>query len=138
MTTRPNMLTPTLRYRDPGAAIDWLTRAFGLSTHMIARANDAPDGPIVHAQMKLGDAMLFLGPDYENDPYGMSSPLGLPGTNQCVCIALDAVDETFKQAVDAGAQIINAPRMTPYGAYEFSVKDPEGHVWSVSDYRGEP
>ncbi len=138
MTVRPNLLTPTLRYRDPAAAIDWLVRAFGMQAHFVAHAGDGTDGPIVHAQLKLGEAMLFLGPDYENDPYGMHTPLALPGTNQCVCIALDDVDAAYLRAVDAGAQVINAPRNTPYGAYEFSVKDLECHVWSVSDYRGEP
>ena len=138
MTGRPNLLTPTLRYHNPLAAIDWLTRAFGMKAHFVARAGDEPDGAVVHVQMRLGDAMLFLGPDYENDPYGMHTPLALPGTNQCVCIALDNVDQVYHLAVEAGAHVINAPRKTPYGAYEFSVKDLEGHVWSVSDYWGEP
>jgi uncharacterized glyoxalase superfamily protein PhnB len=138
MTDRPNLLTPTLRYRDPAAAVDWLSRVFGMRAHFVARAGDEPDAAVAHAQMKLGDALLFLGPDYDDDPYGMRTPLALPGTNQCVCIALDNVDEVYRKAVEAGAQTVNAPRKTPYGAYEFSVKDLEGHVWTVSDYRGEP
>lgn len=136
--TRPLLLTPTLRYRDPAAAIDWLTRVFGLRSHFVARAGDGADAPVVHAQMKLGDALLYLGPEHEADPYGMRAPASFAGTSQCVCIALDDVDAVYAAAKAAGAHLFNEPRKTPYGAYEFSCRDPEGHVWSVSDYRGEP
>lgn len=136
--TRPVQFTPALRYRDPPAAIDWLARAFGMRAHFIARAGEGPDDPVVHAQVKLGDAMVFLGPDRADDPYGMHSPAALNGTNQCVCIALEDVDGTFIRARDAGATVVTEPRDTPYGAREFSVKDPEGHVWSIGNYWGEP
>jgi uncharacterized glyoxalase superfamily protein PhnB len=68
----------------------------------------------------------------------MHSPLALNGTNQCICIALEDVDGAFAAARAAGATVITEPRDTPYGAREFSVKDPEGHVWSVGNYWGEP
>lgn len=135
---KPVQFTSALRYRDPAAAIDWLARAFGMRAHFVARAGEAPDAPIVHAQMKLGAALVFLGPDNPEDPYGMHSPLALNGTNQCICIALEDVDGAFRVAQAAGAEVITEPRDTPYGAREFSVKDPEGHVWSVGNYWGEP
>jgi uncharacterized glyoxalase superfamily protein PhnB len=127
-------MTPTLRYRDPQAAIAWLERAFGISPHFVARNGDA----VVHAQMRLGESWLFLGPDHPDDPYGMHSPLALNGTNQCVCIALDDVDAAAERAAAAGARMISQPHDTPYGAREFSCADPEGHVWSVGNYWGEP
>ena len=135
---KPIQFTSALRYRDPAAAIAWLTAAFGMRAHFVARAGEAVDAPIVHAQMKLGDAMVFLGPDHADDAYGMHSPLALNGTNQCICIAMEDVDGAFEVAKAAGATVITAPRDTPYGAREFSVKDPEGHVWSVGNYWGEP
>lgn len=127
---RPVQFTSALRYRDPAAAIDWLERVLGMRVHFVARAGEAADAPIVHAQMKLGPAMVFLGPDHAEDPYGMHSPLALNGTNQCICIALDDVDGAFERAREAGAAIVTQPRDTPYGAREFSCKDPEGHVWA--------
>jgi len=127
-------MTSTLRYRDPAAAIDWLERAFGMTRHFVAEDG----GRVVHAQMRLGESWLFLGPDRDNDAYGMHSPLALNGTNQCVCIALDDVDAAAERAERAGARIITRPYDTPYGAREFSCADPEGHVWSVGNYWGEP
>ncbi|BCW88206.1 hypothetical protein sos41_13440 [Alphaproteobacteria bacterium SO-S41] len=135
---KPVQFTSALRYRDPEAAIAWLIAAFGMRAHFVARAGEAADAPVVHAQMKLGDAMVFVGPDHENDAYGMRTPLALNGTNQCICIALEDVEGAFVRATAAGATVITAPRDTPYGAREFSVKDPEGHVWSIGNYWGEP
>ena len=132
------MLTSALRCRDPAAELAWLVKAFGFTEHFVARDGD---GNIVHAQLKFGDSMLFLGPDHPGDAYGMRAPHALGGTNQCICIALDgkdAVDTHFARARAAGAAVINAPRDTEYGAHEYSCRDPEGHVWSISDYRGEP
>lgn len=138
MTGKPVLFTSALRYRDPASAIDFLTRAFGMRAHYVARGGDGPDAAIVHAQMKLGEAMLFLGPDHEGDPYDMHSPLAFAGTSQCVCIALEDVDGACERARAAGAQIVSEPHDTPYSAREFSCKDPEGHVWSVGNYWGEP
>ncbi len=69
----------------------------------------------------------------------MHSPLALNGTNQCVCIATDAdIDAACETARAVGAVIVAEPHDTPYGAREFSCKDPEGHVWCVGSYAGEP
>ena len=128
-------LFPTLRYRDPAAAVVWLRSAFGFETHFIAEEN----GLVVHAQLRFGSDLLFIGPDDPTDRYGMHSPLRLNGTNQCVCIALDGdVDQSCDRARSAGAEIVTEPYSTPYGSREFSCRDPEGHVWCVGTYSGEP
>ncbi|MCC6920887.1 MAG: VOC family protein [Alphaproteobacteria bacterium] len=134
MSPRAMRMTPTLRYRDPAAAIAWLEAAFGMTPHFVARH----EGAVVHAQMRLGESWLFLGPDHADDQYGMHSPLALNGTNQCVCIALEDVDAAAARAMAAGARMIHPPHDTAYGAREFSCADPEGHVWSVGNYWGEP
>jgi uncharacterized glyoxalase superfamily protein PhnB len=36
MTVARTRLIPVLRYRDPAAALDWLTRAFGFKQHFSA------------------------------------------------------------------------------------------------------
>jgi uncharacterized glyoxalase superfamily protein PhnB len=131
---RTMRMTSALRYRDPAAAIEWLERAFGLTPHFVARDGEV----VVHAQMRLGDSWLYLGPDKPDDPYRMHSPLALNGTNQCICIALDDVEAAAERATRAGAKMISPPHDTGYGAREFSCADPEGHVWSVGNYWGEP
>jgi len=46
--TKISSVIPCLRYRDAGAAIDWLVRAFGLTEAMVAAG---PDGEIQHAEL---------------------------------------------------------------------------------------
>lgn len=135
MTAPRQSLFSTLRYRDPAAAIDWLERALGMARHFVAEEG----GAVVHAQMRLGDTLLFLGPDHPDDRYGMHSPLALNGTSQCVCLAVDdGVDTLCERARAAGATIVTEPYDTAYGSREFSCRDGEGHIWSVGTYRGEP
>jgi hypothetical protein len=73
---------PILRYRDPSAAVIWLQEAFGFTQHFVAEASQQ----VVHAQMRFGDALIMLGPEHDDDRYGMHSPMTLNGTNQCVYI----------------------------------------------------
>lgn len=125
----------TLRYRDPKSAIAWLEKAFGFRQHFVAEEQ----GQVVHAQIRVGDDLIMLGPDYPDDKYGMHSPLALNGTNQCVYVSLDGdIDQACARAGAAGAAIITPPYDTTYGSREFSCKDPEGHVWSFGTYGGEP
>jgi uncharacterized glyoxalase superfamily protein PhnB len=126
---------PTLRYQDSSKAVEWLADVFGFDRHFVAEH----EGTIVHAQLRVGDDLIFLGPDHEDDPYGMHSPLSLNGTNQCVCLALDEdIDAHCVRTRAKGAEIVVEPHDTPYGAREYSVRDPEGHIWCFGTYRGEP
>ena len=135
MPAVPDKLFPTLRYRDPAVAVDWLCAALGFERHFVAEEA----GQIVHAQLRRGDDLLFLGPDHADDKYGMHSPLVLNGTNQCVCVAVsDDLDALCAQARSAGATIITEPYDTAYGSREFTCRDIEGHIWTFGTYRGEP
>ncbi len=128
-------LISILRYRDPSAAIDWLTETLGFTLHFVAEEG----GRVAHAQLRLGDALLMLGPDHADDRYGMHSPLALNGTNQCVYIALEGdIDGAYRHARAAGAEIVTELYDTPYGSREFGCRDPERHIWSVGSYPGEP
>ncbi len=135
MSERKPRLFPTLRYQDPQAAVTWLAEAFGFVAHYVARDNA---GRVIHAQMRLGDDLLFLGPDNPQDAYGMHSPRVLNGTNQCVCVGIHEVDAHCDRARAAGAEIVADVHDTPYGAREYSCRDPEGHIWCFGNYWGEP
>lgn len=47
-------------------------------------------------------------------------------------------DAVYARANTAGAEIVMAMHDTDYGDHTFSARDPEGNVWSVGQYRGEP
>ena len=49
---------PFIYYEDPNAAIEWLKQAFGFEEH--GEVHRSEDGEIVHAELKLGDAVVML------------------------------------------------------------------------------
>lgn len=124
---------PTLRYRNAPAAIDWLCRVFGFARHAVY---ENPDGTIAHAELTLGNGMIMLGSS-KDDEYGRSfktpGELGNIETRSAYIVVKDA-DAVYAHARVAGGTIVRELQDTPYGSREFTVKDPEGHSWSVGTY----
>lgn len=49
----------------------------------------------------------------------------------------DEPDALFARATAAGAELVEGLEDTDYGSRGFSVRDPEGNIWSFGTYRGE-
>jgi uncharacterized glyoxalase superfamily protein PhnB len=116
-------ITPYLLYRDAGAALAWLAKAFGLRKS--GAAYKSADGRVTHAAMKFGDAVMMLGspgPDFKN-------PNALGHATQNLYVDVDNVDRHYARALKAGAKIIEQPTDTFYGARRYGAEDPEGHRW---------
>ena len=132
-TNSKSTIMPTLRYRNAPAAIDWLCNVFGFTRHAVY---SNPDGTIGHAELSLGGGMIMLG-SVKDDEYGrgFKSPQELGGaeTRSAYIVVADA-DAVHASAVAAGGTIVRVLQNTDYGSREFSVKDPEGHSWSVGTY----
>lgn len=124
---------PTLRYRNAPAAIDWLCKVFGFTPHVVHKM---PDRTVAHAELALGGGMIMLG-SARNDEYGhgfrVPSELGDVETRSTYLVTAD-VDAIYAKAQEAGAVVVRALKDTGYGSREFTVKDPEGHSWSVGTY----
>lgn len=50
----------------------------------------------------------------------------------------DEPDRLFARATAAGAEVVQGLRDEDYGSTGFTVRDPEGNLWSFGTYRGEP
>src|SRR5262245_19535538 len=103
-------ITPYLYYEDVAGALKFLAKAFGF--RKFGAQMSGPDGKLSHAAMKLGDDLIMMGgpgPKYKN-------PKRLGQTTQSLYINVDDVDKHFKRAVRAGAEIIEEPKDTFYGA----------------------
>ncbi|HVZ84489.1 MAG TPA: VOC family protein [Terracidiphilus sp.] len=136
MTTAGEMrstIMPTLRYHDAPAAIEWLCTVLGFARHAVY---PGPDNTIVHAELTLGGGMIMLG-SHKDDAYGKG--FGSPGefggreTRSAYVVVPDA-DAAYARAQAAGGTIVRPIQDTAYGSREFTVKDPEGHSWSVGTY----
>jgi len=120
-------LYPSLRYRDAPAALAWLHEAFGF----VERAVHAgPDGTIAHAEMDAAGGVLMLGSDggRSEDRFGAHAGRGW------TYVSIDDPDACFARAVAAGAEVVSPLADTDYGSRDFSVRDPEGNLWSFGTY----
>ena len=116
-------ITPYLLYRDAGAAMAWLARAFGLRKS--GRSYRDAAGRVTHAEMKLGDALLMLG----SPGADFKGPKLLGQATQNLYVDIANVDQHYARAVKAGARIVEEPKDTFYGARRYGAEDLEGHVW---------
>jgi uncharacterized glyoxalase superfamily protein PhnB len=126
-------IMPALRYRNAPAAIDWLCQVLGFEKKAVY---PGPNGTIGHAELTLGGGMIMLG-SQKDDAYGrlFKSPgeVGDVETRSAYVVVPDA-DAVYARAQAAGATIMRPIENMEYGSREFSVRDPEGHSWSVGTY----
>ena len=120
-------LYPALRYRDAGAAIEWLSRAFGFARHVV---HDAPDGSIAHAELQMGTAVIGLssvGPVSDANPW--------TAVSQGLYVCVTEADALHDRARAAGADIVRPLVNEEYGSRDFSARDSGGHLWAFGTYR---
>ena len=133
MTDQTNNLWPTLSYRDARAAISFLTTAFGFEERA---AHARPDDPSVieHAEMRwpAGGGIMFGTAGKDDGPFGRR----IPG-NDAVYVVCTDPDALFERAVAAGAVVERGLEDTDFGSRTFTVRDPEGNLWSFGTYGGE-
>lgn len=52
-----------------------------------------------------------------------------------VYLAADDVEELYSRAREAGADVAMEITDTDYGSRDFTLRDPEGNLWSLGTYR---
>jgi uncharacterized glyoxalase superfamily protein PhnB len=129
-----SQVIPSLRYRDAHAAIAWLETAFGFVRRAVY---DGPEGTVGHAELRLGTGMIMLGSSTNVNPYsqfyGTPAELGGKVTSPMYLVVEDC-EPVYASAKAAGAEVILELRVMEYGGKAFTVRDPEGYMWSVGEY----
>ncbi len=122
-----NHVYPVLQYRDPGAAIDFLERAFGFE---LINSHTSDDGTIGYVQMRWGDSPVEFGPetDLGIERFGSHSGKGW------IYVTVDDPDAHHERAKAAGAAIAMELADQDYGSRDYSARDPEGNLWSFGTY----
>jgi PhnB protein len=122
-------ITPHLVCRGAAEAIDFYTKAF----EAVEQARlPGPDGRLMHALLKIGNAALMLVDEYPEQ--GAVSPLTLKGTPVTIHLYVEDVDATVARAVAAGAQVTMPVADMFWGDRYGILKDPFGHQWSVATH----
>lgn len=115
-------------YQDPKAAVRWLEAAFGFELAMLLEDGQ---GRLVHCQMAFGDTTVMVGQEWSDD-YRSPTRLGGKNTQTVSIILAEDVDAHCARARAAGAEILREPQTQFYGDRTYSCRDPEGHIWNVS------
>lgn len=126
---RYRSLTPNLVCQNAAAAIDFYKKVFGATE--IERF-PGPDGKIVHAELKIGDSIIFL-----NDAMGgQVAPAPAPGaTNlQYLHLYVPDADTVFDRAVTGGARVDMPLQNMFWGDRYGKVTDPFGQQWGVATH----
>ena len=123
----------TMRYQDAPAAIEWLCEAFGFEKHLVV-----PGGPgqIAHAQLKLGNAMIMLGSEREDEfSKYIQSPGKQGGMNTMTpYMIIPEIDAHYTHAIAHGAKVARDIQDEPYGGRGYTCVDLEGYVWNFGSY----
>jgi uncharacterized glyoxalase superfamily protein PhnB len=115
-------------YRDPKAALLFLEAAFGFELFMLIEDGE---GNLVHSEMRFGDAAIMVGYEWSDD-YKSPASIGRKVT-QSVGISIDTdIYAHCARARAAGMEILAEPELQFYGDSTYRCRDPEGHIWTVS------
>ena len=122
---------PSLAYRDPKAAVDWLAKAFDFELTMAIEGTDG-DPSQGHYEMGYdGRGRLTIGGEWNE---WMHSPASIDGRNSSsisVVVTRD-IDAHCERARAAGARILAEPDDQFYGDRVYRCVDPEGHQWKFA------
>lgn len=115
-------VTPYLHPRGVDQMVDFLKQAFGAEEALVYRAK--PDGPVVHAKIKIGDSILEMG-----EAHGEYQP-----RPTMFYLYVNDVDAWYRRAVAAGATSMGEPADQPYGDRTAAVTDPFGNTWYMATH----
>ena len=123
------MLTVT----DMNAAINFYQKAFVFTKRGVMKG---PDGKPMHAELKLRDTVLMLGP--ECPERGARSAKTLGGSPVTLYLLTENVDKMVAKAVKAGGNPMGPVGDMFWGDRCGIVIDPEGYTWMVATHKAEP
>lgn len=133
MSENTTYVWPILSYRDAPAGIAFLAAAFGFEERAVYAREDDPS-VIEHAELRspLGGGVMLGSAGKDDSPFGRRRP-----GNDSVYVVCDDPDGLFARAAAAGADVVQGLRDEEYGSRGFTVRDPEGNLWSFGTYRGQ-
>ncbi len=122
---RPAAL-PYLSVGNAREAIAWYVDAFGAS--LIGEMYEMDDGRIGHAELQIGDGVLYLADEYPE--LGLKAP-DPQASSVSLMLHVADTDATLERARDAGA-VVQREAYENYGARGATIIDPFGHRWMLS------
>jgi len=122
-------VTTHLVVRGAAKAIDFYKRALGAEE---LNRMEGPGGLIGHAELKIGDSIIFLADEFPQA--NCKSPQSLGGTSCSIHLYVPDADAAFKKATDAGAKATMPLADMFWGDRYGTVVDPFGHSWGIATH----
>jgi PhnB protein len=123
-------VTPALVVKDAAKAIDFYKKALGAQELM---RMPGPDGKIMHAELKIGNSVIFLSD--ENPQMNVKSPQSLGGSTCTLNVYVPNVDDVFKQAIAAGGKESMPVADQFWGDRYGTLTDPFGYSWGIGTHK---
>src|SRR5260370_27067965 len=112
---------PVLVYPDVGAAVAWLSAAFGFAERVRIGENH-------RAQLRFGDGALIVA-----DVRGDRRPPRPGEADHSVMVRVEDARAHCERAREHGARILMEPADFEYGERQYHAEDPAGHPWTFSE-----
>lgn len=123
-------VTPYMIVKGAALALEFYKKAFGAKE--LSRSS-SPEGEIMHAEIQIGNSIIMLADEYPH--MDMRGPQAMNGTPIFIHLYVEDVDSLTAKAVAAGAKVLRPLQDQFYGDRSGSIKDPFGHVWTVSTHK---
>jgi len=111
-------VAPYLIVDGANRTIDFLVKAFDA---VELRRFDAPDGGVMHAEVRVDDTVIMLG----------DSGPGYPAVPSHVHVYVRDVDATYRKALELGASSVRPPEQKGDDDKRGGVKDAGGTTWWI-------
>jgi uncharacterized glyoxalase superfamily protein PhnB len=128
MSDRTKNVWPILNLVDAHAVIAFLTALGFESTALMMDGGVVEHGEMVWPE---GGGVMFGSAGRPGNVFSQG-----PGGAATVYVVTDDPDGVFAKAAEAGAEVVMPLTDQDYGSRDFSVRDPDGNIWSFGTYRG--
>lgn len=126
-------VTAMVTVTDVKAAVTFYQKAFGFEKRGIM---NGPDGKPMHAELRLRDTTLMLGP--ENPQTGARSAKTIGASPVTLCLTTENVDKVVAKAVKLGATLVMPVMDQFWGDRSGAVTDLDGNTWMIGTHIAEP
>ena len=125
-------VTPMLTVTDIKAAVNFYKKAFGFTSRGIM---NGPDGKPIHAELRLRDTTVMLGP--EMPQMGARSAKTIGASPVTLYLPVEKVDKVVANAVKLGATLKEPVTDMFWGDRSGAVVDPDGYIWMIATHIAE-